>query len=159
MTSAQVICLDVSYFTHNHEETAMLKLNASFQKKVPVEGQEYSSQSYLASVELELPAGLTESELKEKIANTFRLVRDSVEAELTKGAASAALTVPQHLPAPAEGKASNKQISYLLDLTKARNITLMQLNMDIQKRYGVTTVYDLDRKSCSRLIDEYQRAA
>ena len=35
----------------------MLKLNASYSKKVPA-GEEYSSQSYHASVEVELPDGL-----------------------------------------------------------------------------------------------------
>ena len=59
----------------------MLKLNASFSKKVPAEG-EYSSQSYHASIECELPDGLTEHQLKDKIHDTFELVRDSVEAEI-----------------------------------------------------------------------------
>ena len=35
----------------------MLKLNSSYSKKVPVEGQDFSSQSYHASVEVELPDG------------------------------------------------------------------------------------------------------
>lgn len=34
----------------------MLKLNASYSKKVPAEG-EYTSQSYHASIEVELPEG------------------------------------------------------------------------------------------------------
>jgi hypothetical protein len=137
----------------------LLKLHSSYQKKVPVEGQDYSSQSYMASVELELPAGLTESELKEKIANTFRLVRDSVEAELAKNTAPAARPEPQHQSATAEGKCSNRQVGFLLDLAKSRNVTVMQLNCDVKKRFGVDSIYDLDRKNCSRLIDEYQRAA
>ena len=57
----------------------MLKLNASFSKKVPAE-EEYSSKSYHASIEVELPDGLSENQLKDKIHNTFELVRDSVEA-------------------------------------------------------------------------------
>ena len=36
----------------------MLKLNASYSKKVPVEG-DYTSQSYHASIEVELPDGLS----------------------------------------------------------------------------------------------------
>ena len=59
----------------------MLKLNASYSKKVPAEG-EYSSQSYHASIEVELPDGLTQDQLNEKIHETFAMVRDSVEAEL-----------------------------------------------------------------------------
>ena len=44
----------------------MLKLNASYSKKVPAEG-EYSSQSYHASVEVELPDGLTPEQLQGRI--------------------------------------------------------------------------------------------
>ena len=59
----------------------MLKLNASYSKKVPAEG-EYSSQSYHASIEVELPDGLTQDQLNDKIHETFAMVRESVEAEL-----------------------------------------------------------------------------
>ena len=37
----------------------MLKLNASYSKKVPAEG-EYSSQSYHASIKVEFPDGLNQ---------------------------------------------------------------------------------------------------
>ena len=60
----------------------MLKLNASFSKKVPVPAEEYSSQSYHASVEVELPDGLSSQDLQSRIRDTFALVRDSVETEL-----------------------------------------------------------------------------
>ena len=59
----------------------MLKLNASYSKKVPAEG-EYSSQSYHASIEVEFPDGLSQEQLNDKIHETFAMVRDSVEAEL-----------------------------------------------------------------------------
>ena len=59
----------------------MLKLNASYSKKVPAEG-EYSSQSYHASIEVELPDGLTQEQLQNRIHETFALVKDSVETEL-----------------------------------------------------------------------------
>jgi len=59
----------------------MLKLNASYSKKVPAEG-EYSSQSYHASVEVELPDGLTPEQLQGRIHETFDLVKNSVEVEL-----------------------------------------------------------------------------
>ena len=59
----------------------MLKLNASYSKKVPA-GEEYSSQSFHASVEVELPDGLTQEQLQARIHETFDLVRNSVEAEL-----------------------------------------------------------------------------
>ena len=59
----------------------MLKLNASYSKKVPADG-EYTSQSYHASIEVELPDGLSSEQLNGKIHETFEMVRNSVEAEL-----------------------------------------------------------------------------
>ena len=64
----------------------MLKLNASYSKKVPAD-TEYSSQSFHASVEVELPDGLTQDQLNAKIHETFDLVRASVETELHGNAA------------------------------------------------------------------------
>lgn len=59
----------------------MLKLNASYSKKVPADG-EFTSQSYHASIEVELPDGLSRNELQNRIHATFEMVRNSVEAEL-----------------------------------------------------------------------------
>ena len=62
----------------------MLKLNASFSKKVPVPGQDYSSKGYAAEISIELPDNLNQQQLQERIHNTFLLVESSVEAELQK---------------------------------------------------------------------------
>ncbi len=59
----------------------MLKINASYSKKVPAESQ-YSSQSYHCSIEAELPDGLSHEQLQERIHATFATVRQAVEAEL-----------------------------------------------------------------------------
>ena len=45
----------------------MLKLSTSFSKKVPVPGQEFSSQSYHAAVELELSDALKPDEVQARI--------------------------------------------------------------------------------------------
>ena len=59
----------------------MLKLNASYSKKVPADG-EYTSHSYHASIEVELPDGLSSEQLNGKIHETFEMVRNSEETEL-----------------------------------------------------------------------------
>jgi len=74
----------------------MLKLNASYSKKVPAEG-DYTSQSYHASIEVELPDGLNPQQLQERIHDTFAMVRDSVEAEL-HGTGTAPQSLPQQAP-------------------------------------------------------------
>ncbi len=80
----------------------MLRLNASFSKKVPIAGQDYSSQSYHASVEVEIPEGLSPEQLRDRIHDTFALVRESVENELGHGAPALSVlkTYPSRSPAP-----------------------------------------------------------
>ena len=149
----------------------MLKLTASYSKKVPA-GAEYSSQSYHASVEVELPDGLTPEQLNAKIHETFALVRDSVESELHGNTVQQPAQSPQtpntqsqpdqHEPPtqnatkPAYGKkpatdalASPKQIKFLLDLARQNGYTVEQL----KAKFGVSVLEELSRTQCSRAID------
>ncbi len=143
----------------------MLKLNASYSKKVPAASQ-FSSQSYHASVEIELPDGLSPEQLDAKIRETFALVRDSVENELhgdpinTQASNVLPLPIPPAQPQqnkPAYGKkpatdapASPKQIKFLLDLAKQNGYTPDQL----KARYNVPSLENLSKTQCSRAIDE-----
>ena len=146
----------------------MLKLNASYSKKVPAEG-EYSSQSYHASIEVELPDGLTQDQLNSKIHETFALVRDSVESELHGGNAAAVQSAPvqqepsrnpQSYPparnqaAASDAPASPKQISYLLSLASKRGITPSQ----IAAQQNVANIDQLSRRQCSALIEQWRAA-
>ena len=143
----------------------MLKLNASYSKKVPA-GEEYSSQSYHASVEVELPDGLTQDQLQSRIHETFDLVRNSVEAELHGNvprnhegypAAEERKTAPQGNRAAGRQNdvpASPKQLSYLLDLARQRGITPQQ----IAARFRVPDIQHLTRQQCSDQIDEWRAA-
>ena len=158
----------------------MLKLNASYSKKVPAES-EYSSQSYHCTIEVELPDGLTGQQLQEKVHNVFGFVRSSVEAELHNGASA-----PQMPPQPVQqqpaqqqnyapqanyqqsqpqqyqsnqGKqyrnsnavASPKQVNYLLSLAKRVGWTVQQ----ILQRCNVPAVDQIPSKLCSQLIQEF----
>ena len=147
----------------------MLKLNASYSKKVPAEG-EYSSQSYHASIEVELPDGLTQDQLNSKIHETFALVRNSVESELHGGNSSAMVHQPaqqessrnpQSYPparnnqtSASDAPASPKQISYLLSLASKRGITPSQ----IAAQQNVANIDQLSRRQCSALIEQWRAA-
>lgn len=152
----------------------MLKLNASYSKKIPAE-TEYSSKSYHAAVEVEIPDGLTIDQLQERIHATFELVRTSVEAELDGSAgqqanASQPTAAKADTPAPtaaaagqvAESKpraderepASKKQLRYLVDLARKRELDADDLDALARVRHGASTVYDLSKAACSKLIDE-----
>ena len=140
-------------------EEIMLKLNASFSKKVPAD-EEFSSQSYHASIEAELPDGLTDKQLKDKIHDTFELVRESVEAEIGNVQSNGSES-RQHIRYP-QGKrssgnkqqdnipASTKQINYLLDLARTQGMKPGEL----LEQAGVTDLKRLTKVECSRLIDE-----
>lgn len=140
----------------------MLKLNASYSKKVPAEG-EFTSQSYHASIEVELPDGLTPEQLNAKIHATFSLVRESVEAEIHGEPRSVAADAGER-PArgnatsrptkAAETPASAKQVSYLLALAGRRGITPSEL----AAKHNVATVAELTRKQVSALIDGWRAA-
>lgn len=152
----------------------MLKLNASYSKKVPAD-TEYSSQSYHASVEVELPDGLSSDQLNARIHETFALVRDSVESELHGNAVQQPAqnpqtpntqsqpglydNPPQNASKPAYGKkngttseapASPKQIKFLLDLARQFGINPEQ----IKAKYNVPALESLTKTQCSRAIDE-----
>ena len=136
----------------------MLKLNASYSKKVPAEG-EYTSQSYHASIEVELPDGLSQEQLNGKIHETFALVKESVEAELSeKTPAKQGGNIPQNgtnQPVQGNPPASPKQINYLLSLASRRGVTPQQ----IAAQNNVASVDQLSKKQCSALIEQWRVAA
>ena len=141
----------------------MLKLNASYSKKVPADG-EYTSQSYHASIEVELPDGLSQEQLNDKIHATFAMVRESVEAELGENNPRKNGELPPQEPAnpaPQSNRASSggvpaspKQISYLLSLANRRGITPAQ----IAAQNNVANVDQLTKRQCSTLIEQWKAA-
>ena len=140
----------------------MLKLNAAYSKKVPAEG-EYTSQSYHASIEVELPDGLSQEQLNDKIHATFAMVRESVEAELGENNIRKGAELPVQETAPQNNRsassnntvpASPKQISYLLSLASRRGITPQQ----IAAQNNVANVDQLTKRQCSALIEQWKAA-
>ena len=135
----------------------MLKLNASYSKKVPADG-EYTSQSYHAAIEVELPDGLSAEDLNSKIHATFAMVRESVEAELHGNpAANHSAPEPQNATKPEAQTgypASPKQINYLLSLASRRGITPAQ----IAAQNNVADVQMLTKRQCSALIEQWRVA-
>lgn len=145
----------------------MIKLNTSYSKKVPVEGQQFSSESFHASVEIELSDSLQPEEIQAKIHSTAELLRQSVDAELGQERQPAqerqrsAFTPRQQqgsrqqerAPEGSQRKASNKQIKYLTDLAGEQQVSIQDLNAEILERYGVQGLYDLSAAQASEMID------
>jgi hypothetical protein len=145
----------------------MLKLNASFSKKVPVPGQEYSSKGYSAEISIELPDNLNQQQLQERIHNTFALVESSVESELQKDSVFSntqmppqgfAKQLPPSVPVlpqpPAQTKQravaiSAKQLKYVNDLMHKYKFDPALFLQQI----GLNSIYELSKTQTSQLID------
>ena len=137
----------------------MLKLNASYSKKVPAESH-YSSRSYHASIEVELPDGLSTEQLQERIHQTFAMVRESVEVEIKGSRQPQQPRQEQRQPqrnnngnnrrsSNGDG-ASPRQLQYLQDLAHDAGF---DLNAEL-RRLNLNRLEDLSRQQCSELIDD-----
>ena len=140
----------------------MLKLSTSYSKKVPVPDQEYSSQSFHAAVEVELSDALTPEQIQTRIHKTFEMVRQAVETELTGNRCPLQPDDHSTPPTPPNGngqalKITNRQAKFITDLATQQGFRLSELNTHIGKLYGATSLYDLDRKSASALLDSLQQ--
>jgi hypothetical protein len=141
----------------------MLKLTASYSKKVPVQGQDYSSQSYHASVEVEIPDGLNQEQLDGRIHDTFALVKDSVETELGAGDRHVRRFEPvgngnraptrQGNGGKSNQAASGKQVGYLRDIAVRQGMTSEQLDDEANRMFGVAGIGSLTRQEASQMID------
>lgn len=139
----------------------MLKLNASYSKKVPT-NEKFSSQSFLASIEVELPHGMTTSELKEKIHDTFDLVKASVENEIASRTTKESPVKQQRSQSRPEAStetATNKQIGFILKLGKERQKGLPELNEMAHSLFKTESIYQLTKRDASTLVDQLKIAA
>ena len=141
----------------------MLKAIVSFSKKVPAE-TEYSSKGYSLSLETEIPE-TDPAGIRARLSETFELVKSQVELELSGGNGGGPRPSPEEgSTRPAAGnngngaRATNKQVKFILDLAKGQGMGLSQVNQRVNQEFGVDTVYDLDRKSASKLVDQLKAA-
>lgn len=142
----------------------MIKVTSSYSKKVPT-GEQYSSQQFHASVEIELSDALSPEQLQERIHQTFQVVRDTVEAEIngptpaarTNGNGNGNGNGHSEPKVNGNGKATNAQIKYLTSLSTEQDIRLSALNQYCQTTYHVDSIYELTKKDASALVDGLKR--
>jgi len=137
-----------------------VKAVLSFMKKIPAE-QEFSSQSYHLSLEIELPNDVDQPQVRTKIHETYAMVRAAVEDELRgngqQSPASHGLPPKPDSGPTRTGKAAqaatNRQCRYLIDIwSKQHKRTLSELNELIRREYGADGPYGLTKKQAGDLI-------
>src|SRR3989339_711182 len=60
----------------------MLKLHANVSKKVPIPGQDYSSQQYTAGMEVEVSDGATTEQIQDRIKQVYALLEACIAREI-----------------------------------------------------------------------------
>lgn len=140
----------------------MLKISASYSKKVPGVEQ-YSSEGYYVSIEAEVPQSLLgdPQALQSHIQELFQEVRTSVEQELGGGVRESGPTRPHLVGRNGNGngnsqgdrqpaKASNRQISFLCSLAKR----VADLSPDdLARSVGLNRLDELSSREASDLIE------
>jgi len=136
--------------------------NVSFSKKIPVEGEQFSSQGYSLTLQTEI-AESDPAAIQERLHKTFELVKHQVESELANG--NGKPKQEKHDRRRDSGgsspnspaKASNAQIKYLTDLWTQGGGQVSDLNARIRDEFGVDGgLYDISRKQASTLLDQLQ---
>lgn len=136
--------------------------NVSFSKKIPVEGEQFSSQGYSLTLQTEI-AETDPAAIQARLHETFELVKNQVEQELANGNGKPQEEAYDRRRDPgattpnSPAKASNKQVKYVTDLWTQGGGSVADLNARIREQFGCDGLYDLDRKQASQLLDELKR--
>jgi len=136
--------------------------NVSFSKKIPVEGEQFSSQGYSLTLQTEI-SETDPAAIQARLHQTFELVKNQVETELANGNGrpkpethdrrrDPGATNPNSPP-----KASNRQVKFITDLFTQGGGQISELNARIRQEYNVQGLYELDRKQASALVDQLKR--
>jgi len=136
--------------------------NVSFSKKIPVEGEQFSSQGYSLTLQTEI-AESDPAAIQTRLHETFELVKTQVETELANGNGKPTQEAYDRSRAPggtspnSPVKATNRQINYLTSLASESGISVSELNARVRDLYGAENLYDLSKRDASRLVDELKR--
>ncbi len=159
----------------------MLAITSSYSKKIPIPGQPFSSQSFMTTVQTEVSSNATPQEIERKIAETYDIVKRSVDSELEAATSQPSSQYsnnqprnnnqsrhhnrPKNNPPRNDNRngeprqASNKQIAYILDLSKSQNLDLRDLNQMAMDQFQASSLYELTSSDASKLIGDLQSKA
>ena len=139
----------------------MLKTKVSVTKKRPG-NEEYSSDSYSATIELELPETVFTNgngELRKNLSRLFKQVEDQVDCQLsTEKVDEGSEKKPQKKNTSKKtngnSQATNKQIQFILGrLLRKNKMNMLQLKEHLDAVTGKEDVYQLTVKEASAVIE------
>ena len=139
----------------------MIKLSASVSKKVPIEGLGYSSRSYSAGLETEVPSGCPSEELQSRLKQLYGLLELAVDEQI-----SHPRTIPernrttQNSRSSGNGKgngnersATRAQMKAIRAIAKEHGLTDAELDTLIRRQFSAEELQALSVRQASVLID------
>ena len=139
----------------------MIKLHASYSKKIPAESQ-YSSKSFHASIEVEVADDIAKDgdQLQEKLRTIWRDLQTAVEAQIQESNGNGAPSREQRSSESSpngQDRASSKQVNYLQLLARRANgWGLPELQKYVKTRVGDVGLYEMSKQDASMLIEEFR---
>ncbi len=141
----------------------MIKLHASYSKKIPAETQ-YSSKSFHASLEVEVADDLARDgdQLQQKLRSLWQDLQDAVETQIAQSngngsSAPAPRRVETARPENGDDRASPRQINYLTLLARrSKGWGLSELEKFTQRRFGNGSLFEISKANASMLIEEFK---
>lgn len=137
----------------------MIKVHATYQKKVPVPNLEFSSQSYGASVEAEVE---NPAQVEQKLHNIYALLEKAVNAELEKNAKGRSSPYSNRKGGDngnggngsrTSARATRAQVRAIFAIGKSQGQTNQQIQ-SLAEGFGVKKLDDLSLQQASNLIEK-----
>jgi len=135
----------------------MIKLTANMCKKVPIAGMNYSSQSFMAGLEVEISEHSNNADICERIREVYKLLEKSVDEQIKDSQPQRTRRDPQQQQSR---RASRAQLKAIYAITRANQIPEHEVD-EMLRKYGARKSEDLTMQQASELIgqlkEEYGR--
>jgi hypothetical protein len=146
----------------------MIKLSAGASKKVPVPNVEFSSRSFSAGMEVEVPSGIRPDEIREKLRGLYRLLEEAIQEQVegqdperqTQGPEERRMAVVQDAVRKGAGRgsgrsrrASSAQLRAIRAIAAEKGLPAEELRRLSRNSFGARSADELTLAQASRLID------
>lgn len=151
----------------------MIKLSANMCKKVPIAGLNYSSQSFMAGLEVEISDNCNDAEIRNRIRDVYLLLEQSVNEQIKDTSRKAEQNNRNYRDNHHSGRggrdgrgnqqnnrrqnnnsrqASKAQVNAVYAICKANGISRDELSGMLQQDYGKNKPEDLELSQASEFI-------
>lgn len=148
----------------------MIRIIANVSKKLPIPGQEFSSQQYMAGIEVEVSDGAAPEQIQQRIAEVYAMLEGSIDREIAAHGAALAEAKPVAVPIrqpvnrlPQNGTngkngrngshATEAQVKAIFAIARALGMSREEILAQIRDEFSTDKVESLSVRQASSLIE------